>query len=404
MVLFIQAGMAFSSAVSSVFVNMYLYRFLSGIAELTIFNLFQFALIPFGFYLAALASRKIGKVPVLVSSLWLFIAFYGLLLILGDRCGSYLCLLGAVNGLATGAFWYPFNIAIAQVQPGDGGEGGHFFGIYGALGAAASALAPFVSTAALILAPKVELGYAAIFVSIVVLSVAMGAAALVLKLPVDRGGPVRVLPVMRSHGDPRWAFILQVNLVYGIRDGASWSVMSILVLRAAGSDAGAGRLSVLFALVGIVANFAGGRTFLDRRGSAFWGWGSLIALASSFILVAADSPLGAALAGSLWKIGEALVLLPYNAAYFSLLARYMETEGDIAGRSVAMETTLNAGRMVGAGLFLALSFVTPLYAEILYPAVTLAFPASWLIYRRYRRSWQVPSFAARRPFSPRLRE
>jgi hypothetical protein len=190
---------------------------------------------------------------------------------------------------------------------------------------------------------------------------------------------------MRGGGDPGWSFILTANFVWGIRDGASWSIMSILVLRAAGSDVAAGRLSVLFALVGIVINFAGGRAFLDRRGSAFWGWGSFIALAASAMLVLARSPALAAVAGSLWKIGEALVLLPYNAAYFSLLGRYMEAEGDIAGRSVAMEVTLNAGRALGAGAFLALSLVTPLYADILYPAVTLALPASWLVFRRYRR-------------------
>lgn len=382
-VLFIQTGYSFSNAVSTVFVNMYLYRFLSGIAELTVFNLFEFALIPAGFYLAAFASRKIGKGPVLVASLGLFVAFYGLLILLGEGCGSFLRLLGAVNGLATGAFWYPFNIAIAQVQPSEGE--GRFFGLLGGLGAAASALAPFVSTAALVLAPRLEAGYAFIFAAIVVLSIVMGAAALALKFPTDRGGPIRVLPRMRSRGDPGWAFILQANLVYGIRDGASWSIMSILVLRAAGSDACAGRLSVAFALVGIVANLAGGKAFSDRRGSAFWGWGSLVALASSVILVVAPSPAGAAASGSLWKIGETLIILPYNALYFGLLARYMETEGDIAGRSVAMEITLNAGRAIGAGLFLALSFLTPLYAEILYPAVTLAFPAAWPLYRRYRR-------------------
>jgi len=382
-VLFIHAGMAFSNAVSTVFVNMYLYRFLEGLAEITVFNLFQFALIPIGFHLAALAARRHGKVPVLVSALWLFVAFYGLLLALGERSGGFLPILGAVNGLATGAFWYPFNIAIAQVQRGEGE--GRFFGLYGALGAAASALAPLASTAALVLSPRVEAGYAIIFASIVALSLAMGAAALALRLPRDRGGPIRVLPRLRSRGDPGWAFVLRANLVWGIRDGASWSVMSILVLKAAGSDAAAGRLSVIFALVGIGANYAAGRAFLDRRGSAFWGFGSLLALGASGLLVAAATPLGALLSGSLWKVGEALLLLPYNAAYFGLLARYLEAEGDLAGRSVAMELTLNAGRALGAGLFLALSYATPLYAEILYPAVTLALPGSWLIYRRYLR-------------------
>lgn len=381
-VLFIQAGMSFSNAVSTVFVNMYLYRFLDGIAALTVFNLYQFALLPAGFLLAALASRRLGKGAVLAASLWLFVAFYGLLLGLGEGSARFLYLLGSLNGLALGAFWYPFNLAIAKAS--SDGDKGRFFGLYGALGSAAGALAPIASTAALVLAPRIELGYAAIFAAIALLSVAMSLAALAVRLE-ERPAPIRVLPYLRSRGDPGWAFVLRANAVYGIRDGASWSVMSILVLRAAGSDAGAGRLAVLFALVGIAANYGGGRAYRDRRGSAFWGWGSLIAVASSVLLVLARGPVAAAVAGSAWRLGESLVFLPFNATFFGLLARYVEAEGDVAGRSIAMEIALNAGRAAGVGLFFALASLTPLYADILYPAVTLAVPASWLVYRRYLR-------------------
>ena len=120
-----------------------------------------------------------------------------------------------------------------------------------------------------------------------------------------------------------------------------------------------------------------------RRASAFWGWGSLAAVSSSIILVAVPTPGGAAVSGLVWKLAEALVFLPFNAAFFGILARYIEREGDIAGRNIAVEIVLNIGRALGAGLFLALSFVTDDYAQILYPAVTLAVPASWLVFRRY---------------------
>jgi len=48
-----------------------------------------------------------------------------------------------------------------------------------------------------------------------------------------------------------------------------------------------------------------------------------------------------------------------------------------------METILNVGRTIGSLAFLFLSFATPLYAEILFPMVSLALPVSFLVYRRF---------------------
>jgi hypothetical protein len=174
-----------------------------------------------------------------------------------------------------------------------------------------------------------------------------------------------------------------VNLVYGVREGANWSILSVLVLKAAGNDVRAGTLSILFALVGAAANILGGRFFGPRRSLAFWGWGSMAALGASVLLVALPTPVGAAIAGSVWRAADALVILPFNVALFGVLSAYEKKEGSIAGRNIAMETVLNLGRTLGSLAFLLLSYATPFYAEILFPVVSLAFPVSFLIYRRF---------------------
>ncbi|HUW40641.1 MAG TPA: MFS transporter [Rectinemataceae bacterium] len=389
-VLFLSTALAFSNAVSAVFVNMYLYRWLDGLAAITVFNLFQFALIPVGFVASAQLSRRAGKRLSIALGLALFVVFYGLLVVLGSRSAQLLYLIGAVNGLANGFFWFPFNIVLAEAV--EESERGRFFGISGALSSAASAAGPLLATAAIELAPRPESGYEFIFLLIAALMAAMAAAAVSLRIR-ETGAPVRVLPHLRLGSDPGWRFAMLSNLIYGVRDGASWSIMSILVLQAAKSEDVAGELSVLFALFGIGANYLGGRMMTTRRSSAFWGWGSLAAVVSSIILVALPTVGGAAASGFVWKLAEALVFLPFNAAFFGILARYIKLEGDIAGRNIAVEIALNIGRALGAGLFLALSFVTADYAQILYPAVTLTVPASWLVYRRYlaRRAAGMPA-------------
>jgi YQGE family putative transporter len=378
--LFISAGLSFSSAVSTVFVSMYLYRWLDSIASLTIFNLGQFTLMAPAFICAALLARRFGNRSVLIFGLGLFVLFYGLLVALGEASSRHLAALGILSGFANGFFWFPFNIITTHVA--DESDKGRFFGLSGALGSAAMAAGPLVSTLAISLAPRPEVGYSLLFLSIVVVTVAMCVAA--LALPNDAStGPLELRRHLRSRGDARWSFALWVNFAYGLRDGANWSIMSILILQGAGSETRAGYLAIGFAVLGIAANYGIGRAMTPRRYSAFWGWGSLIAFMSALVISLMPTFAGALLSGSLWKIGETLVFLPYLAAFFEILARYAREEGGIAGRNIAGEATLNIGRTVGAGSFLLLSFFTVDYARILFPIVSLAMPATWLIYRRY---------------------
>ncbi len=386
LVIYIATCLSFSQAVSSVFANMYLYRYLEGIAALTAYNLCTFALMPVAFYAAARGASLFGKKAVLIAGLGCFVVFYALLLGLGERAAQRLVPLGSLSGIAHGFFWYAFNIVITEATTEE--SRGRFFGWYGAFGAASGAAAPAVSSVLLSLAPSLESGYAAIFALTVALLLSTAAAAASLRLP-DSRVRFTVLDKLRPGTEPGWRFIVGANFVYGIRDGANWSVLSVLVLKAAGGDIPAGRLTVLFALFGVAANLAGGRALTARRGLRFWLWGSLSALVSSVLLVAFPVWAGAAVAGSLWRVGEALVLLPFNVAVYNILSEYQQREGSIAGRNVAMEFVLNLGRALGAGAFLGLSFATDRYAELLFPLVTLALPASFLIYRKYltRRSW-----------------
>jgi hypothetical protein len=159
--------------------------------------------------------------------------------------------------------------------------------------------------------------------------------------------------------------------------------MSILILQGAGSEAVAGYLAVAFAVLGIASNYAVGIALAPRRYSAFWGWGSLIAVASALVIALSPTLAGAAVSGALWKIAETLVFLPFSAVFLGILAIYIREEGGASGRNIAAEISLNVGRAIGAGSFLVLSLFTTSYAQVLFPVLTLALPASWLVYRRH---------------------
>ena len=381
-ILFIFALYSFSASVSSVFVSMYLFRFLDSIAELTVFNIFQFALMPLGFYIGGHAARILGKRTVLIAGLSLFLVYYGLLVVLGEASARYLVPLGAANGLANGFFWFSFNLFIVDSHRADGRGG--FFGAFGALGSIAGAIAPAASTFLLGVFPRIETGYSVLFLVILFITLAMILAAFFLS-STDSGQRFTVVDKLRPGREPGWRFALAANLLYGLRDGASWSILSVLVLKAAGGDLLAGRLSFLFAVVGALAHALGGLILTERRGVLLWGWGSVGAVLSALLLIAVPTPLGALAAGTIWRAAEAAITLPFMVAFFNVLKYYGSREGNLAGRNIAVEIVLNLGRTLGAAAFLGLSFLTPHYVEILFPLVTLAFPGTFLVYRTYLR-------------------
>jgi hypothetical protein len=379
--IFISTGFAFSSSVSTVFVSMYLYRWLDSLASLTVFNLGQFILMPVGFILAALVARRWGNRMSLGIGLALFVAFYGLLVLMGESSARHLIELGVLSGLANGFYWFPYNLITSQAA--EGSDKGRFYGISGALASAANALGPLVSTLAITLAPRPELGYSWLFLSIVAVMATMAVATFALPQDSSRE-PLRVARYLRLRGaDGRWRFALGASFAWGLRDGANWSIVSILILQGAGSESAAGYLAIGFSLLGIVASYLAGRAFTPPRYSAFWGWGAALAMVAALAISLMPNMVGAVALGAVGKISDTLILIPFNAAFLGVLARYQRDEGSAAGRNIAAEISINAGRTIGTTLFLVLSFFTADYARLLLPIVTLAVPWSWLIYRRH---------------------
>ena len=161
--------------------------------------------------------------------------------------------------------------------------------------------------------------------------------------------------------------------------------MSILILQGTGSEIAAGWLAIVLRPRGHSRELRGRPRLTPRRYSRLWGWGSLVALASSMVIALYPSMAGASVSGVLWKIAETLVYLPSRPPSSAYSRSTSAEEGSVAGRNIAAEILLNAGRAVSACSFLVLSAFTPHYARILFPLLTLAMPATWLIYRRYSR-------------------
>ena len=103
---------------SNVFVSLFLWETTSSFRVLAYFQLMSAVLIAAAFVLFGFAATRIYPETVYRIGILAFIAFYLLLLLLGEQAGRYVLLLGSLNGVAAGLFYTGNNILTYDVVQG----------------------------------------------------------------------------------------------------------------------------------------------------------------------------------------------------------------------------------------------------------------------------------------------
>ncbi len=92
-------------ALADTFVNVYLFRLSRGLKPVFIFQMARNAAVPVGFWLATVLARRRSSAWAYRSGILAYEAFYLVVLLLGRHCLAWLAPLGALLGLAMGAYW-----------------------------------------------------------------------------------------------------------------------------------------------------------------------------------------------------------------------------------------------------------------------------------------------------------
>jgi MFS transporter, YQGE family, putative transporter len=365
-----------AATMSAVFVNVYLYAFTGSIYSMTMYAMVRFTMIPLGFYVGGLLSRKMSLSTVLSIGLLIIISAFAFLLGFNHLFydNYYLIfLVGLVLGSGEGLYW--FSINSLNLQSSSKETRATFISTMAIFNSASTVVAPFVATMIVRFSDTDAVGYIRIFQIVIVLQII--AALISRKVEnVYVNKPYTIFDKFNLKHDLQWRYVMVSHFLFGVRDSLLIVLTSILIYKATGGSGSLyGDLLTGFALLNLVANFAARRLIKRNNRLMMYLFGSILLFTSTMVLVLVPNIYGAIYFGLVNALGNPFMVNTFNIIMMNALQDYIEEE-NIFGRIITKEFTLNGGRLIGMASILGFAMFIP---EPLSLIVSVTFCSSFAI-------------------------
>lgn len=226
--IFIQVIATFASALSGIFLQIYIFR-LSGFQGTVILNLFLFVSLLFTYLSSGFLLRRHSTNLLIGSSFIVNILGYLLIILLQTNAVNYLALIGLVLGVSAGNFWSGFNLS--QYILTNQHSRNAYFGKSLSLVQVAYALGPILGGIAVItvnnLTKNVYTGYYFLFFIVVLVNLFLFVNT--KKLPSHTGIEFSLKDLIHHQRSKKWKIVLGQNFVGGLYDAAFNTIFAILL-------------------------------------------------------------------------------------------------------------------------------------------------------------------------------
>ncbi|WP_128894864.1 MFS transporter [Longirhabdus pacifica] len=350
LLLIVQGLHAAATALSSTFVNVYLWKISNNYITIASFALSHQIAGALTFFLAGKWVKEYNKMNSLRLGVVLSGAFYLLILLLQEKAIHYVLLLGALQGIAAGFFWLAFNVVYFEITDRDNRD--KFNGWAGLLSSLAGMLAPWIS-GIIITQMKDEVGYMFIFaVSLGIFFVAAVISFFLTKREVqDHYEWFHGFRQLGEKGNV-WRKVMPALTAQGFREGVFAFLIALLVFKATSSELRLGNFSLVTSGVALVSYWVAGKILKPSNRS-------LLMLLGTIALIAFILPLFIALSYPIiliFGIGTAVFLpyfvVPMTSSVFDIIGKTQESAQHRVEYVVLRETGLNLGRILGTVLFI----------------------------------------------------
>jgi len=372
-----------AATMSAVFVNVYLYAFTGSIYSMTMYAMVRFTMIPLGFYLGGILSRKISLSTILSVGLLIIISAFAFLLgfnhLFYDNY-NLIFVVGLVLGSGEGLYW--FSINSLNLQSSSKETRASFISTMAIFNSASTVIAPFVATMIVRLSSTDAAGYIRIFQVVIVLQI----IAALISRRVDNvyvNKPYTIFDKLNLKYDGQWRYVMVSHFFFGIRDSLLIVLTSILIYNATGGSGSLyGDLLTGFALLNLIANFAARKMIRRDNRLMMYTYGAFFLFTSTMVLVLSPNIVGAVYFGLVNAVGNPFVVNTFNIIMMNALQDYIEEE-NIFGRIIAKEITLNGGRLIGmASILFFATFIPEPYSLIVAVTFCSSFALVIVMYAR----------------------
>ena len=373
-----------AATMSAVFVNVYLYAFTGSIYSMTAYAMVRFTMIPLGFYVAGIISRKWSLSTILTTGLIIIISALGYLLMFNHLFADNILLIyvvGLIIGSGEGLYW--FSIVKLNLKVSTRETRAKFISTMGIFNAASTIVAPFVATMIVRLSTTDSEGYIRIFWIVIVLQM----LAAFVSTRVENFFETKTYTVwdkLNLKEDGQWRYVMTSHFIFGLRDSMLIVMTGILIYNATGGKGSLyGDLLTGFAVLNLIANTIASRVIQRNNRIQIYFYGALLLFTSTMMLVLVPNLIGAVYFGLVNALAIPFVSNTFNIIMMNAMQDYTEHE-NITGRVIAKEFALNGGRLLGMAMTIALSFILPepysLIAAVTFCSVAIVV---FVVYARY---------------------
>lgn len=348
-----------AATMSAVFVNVYLYTFTGSIYSMTTYAIVRFTMIPLGFYIAGIVSRRWSLSSILTTGLMIITISLGFLLMFNHLFGENILLIymvGLILGTGEGLYWFAISKLNLQVSIRE--SRAKFISMMGIFNSASTIVAPFVATMIVRLSETDTEGYLRIFWIVIVLQI----LAAFVSTRVENFFETKAYTVwdkLNLKADGQWRYLMISHFIFGIRDSMLIVMTGILIFNATGGRGSLyGDLLTGFAVLNLIANTVASRVIQRNNRIHVYYYGALLLFTSTMMLVLVPNLIGAVYFGLVNALAIPFVSNTFNIIMMNAMQDYAEYE-NITGRVIAREFALNGGRLLGMAMTIALSFILP---------------------------------------------
>ena len=345
----VNALFAVSVALSSTFVNVYLWKVKQDYTMIGLFNLWQYLMIAWTFVLAGWLVKRRDRAVTLGIGVVVLALFYLTVLLLGERAVQHVYWLGALLGVGNGFYWLGYNVLYFEITEPENRD--RYNGYDGLFTSLAEIIAPLLSGWIIVTMSDLW-GYTVIFG----ISLGMFVVAAVLTFALPKR-PLRGKYALRevyfeSRRRSKWHYALLASIGQGLPDAVFVFLIGLLVYVVTANEWQLGVFSFITAGVSMLTYFAVGR-FMRRQ------WRNAFILAGALAMSLAVIP-------SLWHtnygtlvlfgIGLSLsapfFLIPLTSTVFDLIGAQHWRVYTRVEHVVIRELALSVGRLLGIAAFL----------------------------------------------------
>lgn len=338
-----------SVALSSTFVNIYLWKQSGQFSDLALYNLSIVVLQPLTFILAGRWAKKVDRVIVLRIGVIFLAVFYLTVLFTGTHASKYLLLLGSLLGIGYGFYWLAYNVLTFEITEPETRD--FFNGFLGTLSSTGGMIGP-IAAGFIITRLEKFTGYSVVFgLSLTLFAIAVFLSFSLKPRPANGKYCFQRILQERKKND-NWRLVTNAHFFQGLREGTFLFVISVFVYVSSGSELALGTYGLINSGISFVAYYLASRLIKknDRKKAIFLG--GIVLYAAIFLIV--------------WDLNFAKLII-YAAviavAYPILLVPYISTTYDVIGTGwkaaemrieyiVVREIFLNLGRIVSIISFL----------------------------------------------------